>query len=122
VGTPNSEITYVIAGLPWNGTLSRNGNDLALNDTFTQEDIDNNMIGYQHDGSETNQDTFNFEVNGGTNIWAEETFTITITPQSDPPILETNTGFSVDEGDNFTLTYAQLEATDIDNETPRPRI
>ena len=113
---PNSEITYVITGLPQKGMLSRNGNDLALDDSFTQEDINNNFISYIHDDSETTEDTFNFEVNDGANFLAEETFDLTINPLSDPPVLETNSSFSVDEGDSFTVSDDQLEATDIDND------
>jgi len=116
VDSPSSEIIFSVTGLPVNGTLSLGNNSLVLNEPFTQEDIDNNNISYAHDGSETTNDSFNFEVNDGTNFLNEENFALTITPVSDPPVLETNAGFSVDEGDSFTFTDTQLKATDIDND------
>ena len=51
-----------------------------LNDTFTQDDIDNNLVKYTHDGSESSDDVFSFVVGDGTVQLSEQTFDITVSP------------------------------------------
>jgi hypothetical protein len=58
----DENITYTLTTLPVNGTLKLNGTGLSLNDTFTQADINNSVVTYVHDGSETTTDSFDFNV------------------------------------------------------------
>ncbi len=74
-----SDITYVLISLPENGTLELNGTTLAIGDTYTQTDIDNNLLVYTHDGSDTSNDAFDFEVLNGAGTWSSgNTFMIVI--------------------------------------------
>ena len=69
----NEGATYTITTAPSHGTLFRDGEALDVDDTFTQADIqtvidDNpiNLISYEHDGSETTTDNFDYELGDGT--------------------------------------------------------
>ncbi|MCA9926349.1 MAG: cadherin domain-containing protein, partial [Anaerolineales bacterium] len=57
-------IFFIVESTPANGTLRRSGTELAVNDSFTQQDIDNNLITYDHNDSLTNSDSFNFSITG----------------------------------------------------------
>ncbi|WP_216909867.1 cadherin-like domain-containing protein, partial [Synechococcus sp. CCY 0621] len=56
---------YRITTLTSNGRLFLNGRALGVNSVFTQADLDNNLITYLHDGTETSTDTFSFTVSDG---------------------------------------------------------
>ena len=118
VDDDGTEVTYRVTGLTSNGTLRLNGTAIATNGTFTQDDIDNNRVTYDHNGSETTADSFTFDVlDGGENGAAPltgQTFDISITPQNDAPIL-VNNDMTLNEGDQITLTSTILSATDNDN-------
>ncbi|MFQ3237321.1 MAG: sugar lactone lactonase YvrE, partial [Paraglaciecola sp.] len=53
--TPGN-LTYTLTTVPIYGSLQLNGNTLALNDTFSQQDINDGLISYQHDDSENFSD------------------------------------------------------------------
>ena len=57
-----AQITYTVTDITDNGVLKLSGSPLALNGLFTQADIDNNLITYEHNGSETTSDNFTFDV------------------------------------------------------------
>jgi uncharacterized delta-60 repeat protein len=75
---------YTITTPAVNGTLYLNATALGLNDTFTQDDIDNNLITYTHNGTTTTGDNFIFTLSdgneNGVSPLAGQTFTITVTP------------------------------------------
>lgn len=86
-----AEILFTLVAAPPNGSLNNNGISIGSGGTFTQGDIDNNRITYNHDGSETTSDAFTFTVsdslgnvndNGGSNF----TYSVTITSVNDAPI------------------------------------
>ncbi len=111
-----AQLTFTISSATTNGTIYRNATALGNGDTFTQDDINNNLITYTHNGSETTTDNFTFSVSDGTASTASTTFNITINPVNDPPVLTTNTGITVNEGDqNQIISQSDLEATDADN-------
>lgn len=60
-----AEIIYEISIIPQNGTLQKDGTTLAVNDTFTQADIDNGIISYNHNGLNWAADKFSFSVTDG---------------------------------------------------------
>ena len=60
-----SELQYTIVTNTVNGTLLLNGTPLGVGGQFTQNEIDNSSLRYQHDGSETSIDQFSFTVNDG---------------------------------------------------------
>jgi hypothetical protein len=59
-------ITYTIDVPPASGTLRRSGTGLGVGSTFTQKNIDDGQMSYDHDGSEGASDSFNFTVRDNT--------------------------------------------------------
>jgi hypothetical protein len=80
-------VVYTVVAVPVNGSLQLSGGDLSVSDTFTQDDIDNNSITYEHDGSATASDSFDFNVRDAVNnTSATDTFDFSITPPEEPAI------------------------------------
>jgi hypothetical protein len=105
-------------GTPEVGTLFNGDTPLQIGDTFTQEDINNGRISYLHDGTNTITDTFLFTVSDGAGGSIGETaFDIAIIEVNDPPVLISNTGAQLEEGEGITLTTTMLEVSDNDNTT-----
>jgi hypothetical protein len=111
------QIEYTVTAVPLNGTLALNGVALLVNETFTQADINNGLLTYAHNGSETTSDTFHFTVSdGGNGSIGDTTFSITVTPVNDAPVIVNNTGLTVAEGAVATIiSSAQLSVSDVDN-------
>lgn len=65
---PPADLVYRVTSLPTNGILRRNGVALAVNDTFTQNDVNNNLLTYTHDGSDTTSDAFGYTVAATTRV------------------------------------------------------
>lgn len=99
------------------GTLFLNGVALSVGDTFTQADINNELITYTHDGSETTSDSFVFHISESSAdvTISGQTFTFTIVPVNDTPAVNFNTGLTLDEGASATITSTQLDFNDPDN-------
>ncbi|WP_405279402.1 VCBS domain-containing protein [Cobetia sp. Ld8] len=106
--------TFVIKRLPENGNLTLNGKILRVGSSFTQADIDNGLLEYEHDGGETRADDFTFTVSDGPLTTEVATFSIEITPLNDSPeiastqpsdrLIPPSTALSaLDLGDVFTL-------------------
>jgi hypothetical protein len=49
---------------------------------------------------------------------ADETFDVTVTPTNDAPVVATSAGLTLAPGTSAPITPAQLEATDVDGDTP----
>ena len=60
-----SQIVFTIVDEPANGTLKLSGVALAATDTFTQADLNNGLVTYEHDSSATSEDSFTFTVADG---------------------------------------------------------
>ncbi len=108
-----TQLTYTLNSIPTNGILFRNGIALSLGQTFTQADLNNGLITYQHNDSETTSDRFNFRVSDGVHT-LNRTFNIRVNPINDVPIVVTNTGLTLDEGTSTTLTNNLLQITDAE--------
>lgn len=78
-------ITFTVKSLPSYGTLYQNATPLAMDDSFTQDDINAGQISYSHDNSENHSDSFAFTIADETETSEQTTFTITITAVNDPP-------------------------------------
>ena len=77
------ELVYTIVAAPQHGTLLKNGSALGAA-TFTEDDVENNRIGYLHDGSDTTSDAFTFVLRDSPEGQAtERTFAITVVPVDD---------------------------------------
>ncbi len=109
---------YVVTSVPLNGELRLDGTALAVNQTFTQDDINNLRLSYFHLGSETTTDSFDFELtDGGENSVSPfaGTFNITVTPVNDAPAVSVNNGLTVNEGTSSLITDAMLLEGDPDD-------
>lgn len=85
-GFTNANLTYVVTNDVDYGQIQLNGVDLNVGDTFTQGDLNNDLIQYVHNSTElVNSDSFDYTVLGGSNTLLEgETFSITI---NDPVLI-----------------------------------
>ena len=68
-GLATDQIIFTIINLPVNGMLLINGVPAQIGSIFSQADIDNNLISYAHDGSNTIEDSFDFEVVNAEGAW-----------------------------------------------------
>ncbi|PIQ22896.1 MAG: hypothetical protein COW65_00525 [Cytophagales bacterium CG18_big_fil_WC_8_21_14_2_50_42_9] len=97
--------TYQITTAAINGTLFRDADlngiadateFLTLNKTFTQTDLNNGLIKYTHNGSETTSGNFGFSLSNGTEgSVTGQTFTINVTPVNNAPIANNMTNSNV---------------------------
>ena len=55
-------LVFTVKSLPASGQLRRDGEALAVDDTFTQQDILDGKLSYAHDGSSTSSDSMTFTV------------------------------------------------------------
>ncbi|MFC1793816.1 cadherin-like domain-containing protein, partial [Planctomycetota bacterium] len=111
-----TELQFTLMAAPTNGLLKLNGTMLFVGNTFYQADIDSNLLTYEHDGSETVSDSFDFTVSDGSGgSIANTTFSIMVTPINDDPNLAANTGATVPEGGTETINNTELQVTDVDN-------
>ncbi|MEM7312287.1 MAG: cadherin-like domain-containing protein, partial [Planctomycetota bacterium] len=69
-----SELTYTIVNSASHGLVLKNG---VATTTFTQSDIDSGVITYEHDGSESLNDSFDFNVDDGSGTATTGTFSVT---------------------------------------------
>lgn len=83
-----SEVTYTLTGQPAHGQLVLDGVALGLGDTFTQQDIDDGLLSYHHDGGEADSDSFQFDVTDGAGgSSAGHSFGFAINPIDDPTVI-----------------------------------
>ncbi|MFC4319675.1 cadherin-like domain-containing protein, partial [Rhizobium alvei] len=79
-------LVYTITSAVTNGTLFLNGVALDLNDTFTQDDIDDGLVTYTHDGGETTSASFGFSISDGQgNDVTGQSFAFTVTAVNEAP-------------------------------------
>ncbi len=65
----SSELTYTLVTTPQSGTLSLDGGTLEIGDSFSQADIDQNLLRYQNIVDDASTDGFTFVVQDGTGGW-----------------------------------------------------
>ncbi len=76
--------TYTVQAAPTHGTLKKGVTTLTAASTFTQADINSNLITYTHDGTATTSDVFTFTISDGAGgTVALTSFNITI---GNPPL------------------------------------
>lgn len=80
---------------------------------FTQGHIDTNKLSYENDGSNASEDDFIFAISDeDNNERGNLSFSITINPINDSPLLERNEKMTLDEGESMTITAGTLFTSD----------
>jgi len=112
----DSDITFTVNSGPANGQLENSDNTGVSITSFTQGDLAAGKISYVHNGSNTTSGDFNFTVDDGAgNSAVAADFTITVNAiDDDAPVVVTNTGTTLDQGETIQLTTAMLSATDTE--------
>lgn len=106
VDNPPAELVYTLASVPTAGTLSGPQGPLGQGQTFTQANIDQGVLSYIHNGSETTSDAFAFSATDGQGSPLSGVFAIRITPVNDPPVLAPIGALQIDEGQVLEVTVA----------------
>ncbi len=88
--------------------------NISINNTFSQSDIDNGLLTYQHNGSETTSDHFKFTVNDGTITSSETAFNITINNFNDAPTAIQLSKTNIEENSPNGTVIGTLNTTDLD--------
>ncbi|MDO6671026.1 VCBS domain-containing protein, partial [Cobetia amphilecti] len=90
---PATQIVYTVTNIPTNGTLFLDGQPISDFGSFTQEDIDNGLVTFLHDGSEDHESSFTFTIlptdidkDPDTLDPITDVFTIDATPVNDAPV------------------------------------
>ncbi len=77
--SPPEDLTFILRDMPNEGMLFLNGVMLNLGDSFTQADIDDGLLVYQHEGGIVLMDAFTFDLmNGAGLISTDHVFQIEI--------------------------------------------
>ncbi|TVZ41001.1 OmpA family protein [Alteromonadaceae bacterium 2753L.S.0a.02] len=110
--------TYTLVSVVSNGTLRNNGSALSNGSTFTQADIANNLVTYDHDGGETSSDSFTFTLsdalgNVNNNSSANFSYSISVTAVNDAPSTTDDTA-STNE-DNAVMVDVLANDADSDD-------
>jgi len=84
---PATSVTYTVTTAAVNGQLElTTGPGVAIS-SFTQAQIDANLVVYVHDGSNTISDNFDFDVDDGQgNTLAGQSFSLIVTAVNDAPV------------------------------------
>ncbi|XP_033106902.1 extracellular matrix protein 3-like [Anneissia japonica] len=83
---------------------------------FTIDDLDAGVVTYHHDGSDTTSDNIVFRMTDGEHE-VEFLFPVYIRQQDDePPVVNVNTGITLNKGEYYPITPFILSATDIDSD------
>lgn len=69
VAGPPDQVVFTLRALPATGTLLLDGTPLQVGDTFTQSQIDNGSLSFQHAGDTIGMDAFRFDVTDSANGW-----------------------------------------------------
>ncbi|MDV6029055.1 MAG: DUF4347 domain-containing protein [Phycisphaera sp. RhM] len=117
VDNTDSQLVYTVDALPTNGTLYRLGSALNVSDTFTQADIDAGLITYDHDGSQTSSDSFDFTVDDGAGTTTSSTFNWTVSNVNDAPVEASIEGSTLayTENDGAVAITSTLALSDVDD-------
>ena len=108
------QIIYILTELTAHGIIFKSEIPLSISQTFTQQDIKDERIAYEHNGSEYTTDGFSFDVSDG-QIIIHSRFNMSIQDYNDPPQLIVNTGLILNEGGSHDITSAHIWLTDSDN-------
>nr|XP_056700742.1 FRAS1-related extracellular matrix protein 1-like [Euleptes europaea] len=119
--TKNSDIHIKLKTSPSYGHIGLHGHVMLQEEQFTLEDLYSSSVWYQHDSSETLEDTVIFSATDGFNT-ADGTLRVQIMPINDEPpelLLGLKSSLQCQEGGRVTITAEYLYATDADSDDSR---
>lgn len=108
-------LVYTLDSDVGTGELRRGASILGVGSTFTQQDLNDGIVTYSHDGSETFTDGFDFTVDDGMGTTTSASFVITIDSVNDQsPIIQSDGGggiatLSIDENTTAVTTVFALD-------------
>ncbi|MGD1698479.1 tandem-95 repeat protein [Dapis sp. BLCC M229] len=105
----NTTLIYTVTELPTRGNLLIDGGSFT---SFTQEDIEQGLLTYEHDTNDTENDSFSFSVSDQVGGETTDTFEIRVNV---PPTVTSN-NLSVDEQVQGEITNENLLAEDPDTD------
>jgi hypothetical protein len=97
------DLIYTITTAPVDGTITPA--------SFTQQMIDDGDVTYEHNGTGTAADSFEFTVSDGIDVVGAYTFAVTL---NEAPTVTNDVGLVLPTGTSATITSALLETTDND--------
>lgn len=109
------QITYQITSAPTNGTLYLSTDPLTTNDTFTQDDIDDSLLTYVHNGGESTSDSFALLPKDRAQSADEITVLITVNGINDAPVANADVQTAVSALGLPTIIDVLANDTDVDN-------
>ncbi|MBA6340940.1 tandem-95 repeat protein [Colwellia sp. MB02u-10] len=115
-----SNLTYTLTTVPIYGSLKLNGNALALNGTFSQQDINSALVSYQHDDSDNLSDSFGFSfadgLEDGITAITGQTFTFTLNNVNDnPTVNNAPSELVLSEDTNGQIDLSAMTLADTDS-------
>ncbi len=113
-----TELTYTVTSEPNHGRLELSSAPGVAIAVFTQADLENGLVQFVHDGSETLSDSFDVSLaDGGEDGAAPATGTveIAVTPVNDGPLLGGTGELAVGEGSSVVIELSDLTAIDPDD-------
>ncbi|MDX2231197.1 MAG: cadherin-like domain-containing protein [Leptolyngbyaceae cyanobacterium bins.349] len=114
---PSESVIFTLSAAPGRGSLVRNGLTLTNGQTFTQADITGNLVSYVDSGRDpATNDRFTFTASdGATGVLSLRSFSITVNPINDAPIISAPTTVAAAEDTTFTFSGINgLSVADID--------
>ncbi len=111
----NQELIFTISTQPIDGQIENiDAPGIQINHFSNQDIIDEKII-YQHDDSNTNFDDFTFSISDGENLLNGQVFNININSiDDDPPSLLENSQLVLDEGQSEIISLDYLSAVDTE--------
>ncbi len=109
------QLVFTLTSLPSGGRVRLNGSSLGLGDTFTQDDINNNLLTYR-DSDDGESTSFSFTVSDGIDSSGPYTFAVNRSPINDPPVNIVPDGVSTNENTPLSFSGAnQVQISDVDH-------
>jgi CSLREA domain-containing protein len=111
-----AQLVFTVGTAPAHGALYNNGSPLSSGGTFTQDDINNNLITYTNNGDNATADSFTFTVSDGAGgSIGTTTFNITV---NNAPVA-VGDSYSTNEDTPLSVDAASgVLANDTDADTP----
>eukprot|EP00079_Xenopus_tropicalis_P012743 XP_002940127.2 PREDICTED: FRAS1-related extracellular matrix protein 3 [Xenopus tropicalis] len=115
---PPDELTFIISKPPLHGRVVQQqatGTVPILN--FTLEEIkESSSIVYEHDDSETKEDSFEIILTDGEHNVIKKVLIMVIPVDDETPRMAINDGLEIDIGESKVITNRVLKATDLDSD------